>query len=107
VIEVRVEKWPGGFSFRSGGTVSYYGPVLTEYAQAAMCAARYELMENGRYYGFIPNCEGVWGEAATLEHCREELRGALESWIIGGLRHGDGLPIIEGIDLNPRDLVNA
>lgn len=87
--------------------MSYDGPVLTEYVQAAMCAAQYELMENGRYYGFIPNCEGVWGEAATLEHCREELRGALESWIIGGLRHRDVLPVIEGIDLNPRDLVNA
>lgn len=81
--------------------------MLNEYVQGAMGAAQYELTENGRYYGFIPKCEGVWGEAATLERCREELRGVLESWIIGGLRHADVLPVMEGIDLNPRDLVNA
>ena len=81
--------------------------MLTEYIQAGLARARYELMENGRYYGCIPECEGAWGEAATLEACREELRGALESWIIGGLRHGDSLPVLDGIDLNARDLVNA
>ena len=64
-------------------------------------------MENGRYYGSIPQCEGVWGEAVTLEGCREDLRGALESWIIGGLRLGDPLPLLDGIDLNARNLVNA
>ena len=89
------------------GARSYTCFVLTEYVQAAMRGGRYELMENGRYYGAISQCEGVWGEAATLEDCREELRGALESWIVGGLRHGDVLPVIEGIDLNARALVNA
>jgi predicted RNase H-like HicB family nuclease len=81
--------------------------VLTEYIQAALRRAQYELMENGGYFGSIPECEGAWGEGATLEACREDLRGALESWIIGGLRHGDILPPLDGIDLNARDLVNA
>jgi hypothetical protein len=40
--------------------------------QAGLRRAQYELMENGRYYGSIPQCEEVWGEAATLEGCREE-----------------------------------
>lgn len=81
--------------------------MLTEHIQAALSHAHYELMENGRYFGSIAQCEGAWGEAATLEECREQLRGALESWIIGGLRHGDTLPVLAGIDLNARNLVNA
>ncbi len=81
--------------------------MLTEYVQAALRRAHYELMENGCYFGSVPECEGAWGEAATLEACREELRGAIESWIVGGLRHGDPLPVLEGIDLNVREPAHA
>lgn len=76
--------------------------MLTEYIQAAMREAHYELMENGRFFGSIPSCKGVWGEGATLEECREELRGALESWIAVGLRFGHELPKIADIDINVR-----
>ena len=81
--------------------------VLTGSIAAALRHAHYELMENGRFFGSISQCEGAWAEAETLEACREELRGALESWIVGGLRHGDQLPVLDGIDLNPRELVDA
>ncbi len=81
--------------------------VLTEYIRAALRGAHYELMEDGRYFGAIPQCEGAWGEGETLEICREDLRGALESWIVGGLRHGDALPVLDGVDLNSRELVDA
>ena len=43
------------------GARSYTCFVLTEYVQAAMRGGRYELMENGRHYGAISQCEGVWG----------------------------------------------
>jgi predicted RNase H-like HicB family nuclease len=76
--------------------------MLTEYMDQAMRAAHYEVMETGRYFGSIPPCRGCWGEGATLEECRDELRGALERWILVGVRHGDTLPVIGGIDLNPR-----
>ena len=76
--------------------------MLTEYIEHAMRHAHYELMENGRFFGNIAPCKGAWGEGKTLEECREELRGALESWIIVGLRHGDALPVIDGIDVNPK-----
>lgn len=81
--------------------------MLTEYIQAALRQAHYELMEDGRYFGSIPRCEGAWGEGDSLEICREELRSALESWVIGGLRHGDALPLLDGIDLNAHQMVDA
>ena len=94
--------------FVSPSALRRYNEIVhTEYIQAALRRAHYELMENGRYFGSISECEGAWGEADTLEACREELRGAIESWIVGGLRHGDALPVLEGIDLNAREPANA
>lgn len=81
--------------------------MLTEYVRQAMRQAHYEMIENGRFFGSIPSCRGAWGEGATLEECREELREALEAWIIVGLRHGDPLPVIAGIDLNQKQHAEA
>ncbi len=77
--------------------------MLTEYITAAMREAHYELMDNGRFFGSIPSCQGAWGEGSTLEDTREDLRGALESWIAVGLRFGHTLPIVAGIDVNVSD----
>jgi predicted RNase H-like HicB family nuclease len=75
--------------------------MLTEYVQRAMRHARYELMENGRFFGCIPECPGTWGDGAALEECRDELQSVLEDWLMVGIRFGDALPVIDGIDLNP------
>jgi predicted RNase H-like HicB family nuclease len=74
--------------------------MLTNYIRTAMQKATYELLEDGTFYGEIPDCQGVWANAATLEACREDLQDALEGWIILGLRLGHTLPILDGIDLN-------
>ena len=81
--------------------------MLTDYLKAALALAHYELMENGRIFGSIPSCPGVWAEASTLETCREELRTALEGWVLLGLQRGDTLPVIAEIDLNPKVAVHA
>lgn len=75
--------------------------MLTRYIQVAMHRAIYELLEDGTFYGRIPECQGVWANAETLEGCRDELREVLEGWIILGLRLNHTLPIINGIDLTP------
>jgi predicted RNase H-like HicB family nuclease len=74
--------------------------MLTNYIHTAMQKATYELLEDGTFYGEIPECQGVWANAAKLEVCREDLQDALEGWIILGLRLGHTLPILDGIDLN-------
>ncbi len=76
--------------------------MLIEYLQQAMRHAKYELMENGRFYGHIPELPGTWGEGATLEECRDELQSVLEDWLMMALRFGDPLPVLDGIDLNPQ-----
>ncbi|NER80562.1 MAG: type II toxin-antitoxin system HicB family antitoxin [Leptolyngbya sp. SIO1D8] len=69
--------------------------MLTRYIQSAMRQATYELLEDGTFYGEIPDCKGVWSNANTLEACREELQDSLEEWIILGLRLGHTLPIVD------------
>jgi hypothetical protein len=74
--------------------------MLTEYIRHAMGHAHYELMENGRIFGSIPRCKGLWAEAKTLGQCRRELRSALKDWLLFGLKLGHQLPVIDGIHLN-------
>ena len=76
--------------------------MLTQYIQQAMRHAHYELMENGRFFGSITQCPGLWAEGPTLEACREELQSTLEDWIMIKLRHGDHFEVIDGLDLNPQ-----
>ena len=75
--------------------------MLTAYLQQAMRHAHYELMENGRFFGAIPQCRGAWGEGTTLEECREDLQAALESWVMAGLRHNDQLPVLVSNQTHP------
>ena len=76
--------------------------MLTEYIAAAMHHARYEILpDDGTFYGEIPECQGVWANADTLEACRDELQEVLEDWILLGVRLGHPLPVIDGISLNP------
>jgi len=75
--------------------------MLTNYIEAAMRKAHYEILPNGEgYFGKIPDLQGVWANAKTLEACREELQEVLEEGIILGLRMGDPIPAIDGIELN-------
>ena len=75
--------------------------MLTDYIQAAMQQAMYELLPDDEgFYGEISTLAGVWANASTLEACRTELQKALEGWVILGLRLGHTLPVLNGIDLN-------
>jgi predicted RNase H-like HicB family nuclease len=73
--------------------------VLIAYIQAAMRQATYELLEDGTYYGEIPNFHGVWANEAALEACREELQSVLEDWILVRVADHLPLPIVDGLEI--------
>ncbi len=74
--------------------------MLTDYIRAAMHRAKYEILEDdGTFYGEIPDFQGVWANADTLEACRDELESVLQDWILFRVSKSLALPIIEGIDL--------
>jgi predicted RNase H-like HicB family nuclease len=66
--------------------------MLTEYLQAALESAHYEIIEDEEpYYGEVPGLEGVWATGSTLEACRRNLAKAVEDWLLFSL--AKGLPI--------------
>jgi len=74
--------------------------MLTEYIERAMSKATYDKLEDGSYCGRIPKCEGTVAFGETLYQCQIELRAILEGWLVVKIRHGDRLPVIDGLDLN-------
>ena len=74
--------------------------VLTEYLEQALAMAVYDKLDDGRFAGRIPPCNGVIAFAASLRECEHLLRSTLEDWLLLGLRLGHTLPVLSGIDLN-------
>ena len=66
--------------------------MLTEYLQAAMRRAKYEILPDGSFYGEIPDFQGVYANARTLESCREELQEVLEGWVFFRISKNLALP---------------
>ena len=69
-----------------------------------MRGAKYELLEEGGYYGSIPGFEGVWADAVSLEECRDELEEVLEEWLLFRLSRQLPVPVLDGVDLVVREV---
>ena len=69
-----------------------------------MRGAKYELLEEGGYYGSIPGFDGVWADAASSEECRDELAEVLEEWLLFRLSRQVPVPVLDGIDLVVREV---
>jgi predicted RNase H-like HicB family nuclease len=67
--------------------------MITEYIQAALTKARYELIEDEEpYYGEVPELAGVWATGKTLEECRRNLAEVIDGWLVVRLRKGLPIP---------------
>ena len=73
--------------------------MLTKYIQAALRHAKYEILDDGSFYGEIPVCNGVYANASTLDECREQLEEVLEEWILLRVYKNLPLPVVDGIEL--------
>jgi predicted RNase H-like HicB family nuclease len=74
--------------------------MLTDYLQAALRHARYEILaDDATFYGEIPKCRGVYANAATLEQCRADLAQTLEDWVLFRIHRHLPLPTIDGLRL--------
>ena len=74
--------------------------MLRQYIEAAMRRGTYEIhADDGSYYGEIPDLDGVFANAVTLEACRDQLEEVLEDWILIGIAEHHELPAIDGITI--------
>ena len=78
--------------------------MLSKYIRAAMRGAKYELLEEGGFYGSIPNFEGVWADGNSFEEYWGELEKVLEEWLLFRLSRQLPVPIADGIDLVVREV---
>ena len=74
--------------------------MLKKYLNIALRHAKYEILQDdGSFYGEIPECNGVYANANSLEECREQLEEVLEEWILFRIHKNLPLPVIEGVEL--------
>jgi predicted RNase H-like HicB family nuclease len=73
--------------------------MLLDYLKAALRHAHYEILpDDGTFYGEIPECNGVYANAATLEACRDELEEVLEEWVLFRVYKNLAMPVIDGFE---------
>lgn len=79
--------------------------MLIEYLQAALRHAHYEILpDDGTYYGEVPEFNGAYANAETLEACRDELQEVLEEWVLFRVHRNLPLPVIDGIELTIKEV---
>ena len=87
--------------------------MIQEYLDKQLRSARYEIIDQGRrFYAEIPILRGVWAVGKNLEECRQNLRDALEGWIILRFRRslvipGFSTPSLRQKTVKPRRAVYA
>ena len=84
--------------------------MLIEFITEKIKKAKFEVLEDKTFYGYIPGYNGVWASGKTLKSCKEELKSVFEDWILFTLKDGGdvrGLKIGLRIPLNldERELV--
>ncbi len=47
-----------------------------------MQRAQYKILDDGMYFGEIPDFQGVWAAEASLEGCRRVLQEVLAEWLL-------------------------
>lgn len=74
--------------------------MLKKYLDIALRHAKYEILQDdGSFYGEIPECNGVYANANSLEECREQLEEVLEEWILFRIHKNLPLPVIDGVEI--------
>lgn len=69
--------------------------MITEYINAALRKAKYEIIEDEEpYYGEISDLEGVWATGKDLEECRRNLAEVIDGWLIIRIKKGLSIPPI-------------
>ncbi|MFH1573139.1 MAG: type II toxin-antitoxin system HicB family antitoxin [Acidobacteriota bacterium] len=81
--------------------------MLTRYIQAALDAARYEMIEDEEpFYGEVPGLDGVWATGRTLEECRKNLSDSVEDWLLFSIAKGLPIPPLEGVAIRvPEEII--
>jgi len=73
--------------------------MLAEYIQTALKYAVFEPVED-EFFCYVPQLQGAWAKAPTQAECLMALATVLEEWILFGLRMGQSIPAIDGLNFD-------
>ena len=75
--------------------------ISLEYLNAAMAKAKYEQMEDGRFFATIPKFDGLWAVGRTRDEATKELYSALDGWLHVQTKFSkEPPPAIGGVDFS-------
>lgn len=79
--------------------------MISEYIEAALERAHYEIIEDEPFYGEVSELQGVWSTGETLEACRNRLAEVVEGWVLIRLsRNLDIPPLGDAIITLPQEM---
>ena len=82
--------------------------MITEYIEAALRRATYEIIEDEEpYYGEVPGLQGVWATGKTLEECRRNLAETVEDWVLFSIAKGLPIPALGEVSISLPKKVKA
>jgi len=73
--------------------------MFSEYIQAALKQAKYEILDNGSYVATVEPLPGVIATGKTIEDCREDLIEVIEEWVTIRLQKGLDNPSVDGLTI--------
>ncbi|MBN1323299.1 MAG: type II toxin-antitoxin system HicB family antitoxin [Methanotrichaceae archaeon] len=83
--------------------------MFSEYVEAALRRANYEILVNGTYMATVDDLQGVIATGQTVEACRWDLIEVIEEWITIRLHRGLDIPALDGcmihVSLEPMAIV--
>ncbi|MGI8826392.1 MAG: type II toxin-antitoxin system HicB family antitoxin [Chloroflexota bacterium] len=74
--------------------------TIESWANQAVHNAVYTDLDEGGVFGRVPGCPGAVAVAATLPEAETELLSVLREWAELGVKVGNTIPVLGGIDLN-------
>jgi predicted RNase H-like HicB family nuclease len=77
--------------------------MLTEYIQAALKYTVFEPIDE-EFFCYVPQLQGAWAKAPTQAECLIELATVLEEWVLFGLKMGQTIPTIDGLNFDFAEL---
>ncbi len=81
--------------------------MFAQYILEMMKLAKYEVLEDGTYYGSIPKFKGIWANEDTKKECEKVLQEVAEEWILLKVSQKSIPPAIHGKKLIVPTMVRA
>ena len=70
--------------------------MFLQYILEMMKLAKYQKLDDGTCYGYVPRFKGIWANATTKRECGTALREVAEEWILLKVSQKNTLPAIRG-----------